>query len=135
MENKELLALAVEAMKKSYSPYSNCSVGAALLCENGKVYTGANIENAAFSPTVCAERVAFFKAISEGEKAFSKIAVVGGKNGILNGIFAPCGVCRQVMREFCNDDFVIILGESETSYKETTLKELLPFSFSPEDVK
>ena len=135
MENRELLALAVEAMKKSYSPYSNCSVGAALLCENGKVYLGANIENAAFSPTVCAERVAFFKAISEGEKSFSKIAVVGGKNGVVNGIFAPCGVCRQVMREFCNDDFVIILGEGETSYKETALKELLPFSFSPEDVK
>ena len=135
MGNRELLALAVEAMKNSFSPYSNCCVGAALLCENGKVYWGANIENAAFSPTVCAERVAFFKAISEGEKSFSKIAVVGGKNGVINGIFAPCGVCRQVMREFCNDDFPIILGESENSYKETTLKDLLPFSFSPEDVK
>lgn len=135
MDNKELLALAVEAMKKSYSPYSDCKIGASLLCENGKVYTGTNIENAAFSPTVCAERVAFFKAISEGERSFLKIAVVGGKNGIINGIFSPCGVCRQVMREFCTDDFQIILGESENSYKETTLKELLPFSFSPEDVK
>ncbi len=135
MNNNELLPLAVEAMKKSYSPYSDCKVGAALLCENGKVYTGTNIENAAFSPTVCAERVAFFKAISEGEKAFSKIAVVGGKNGVINGIFAPCGVCRQVMREFCSDDFQIVLGESETSFKEVTLKELLPLSFSPKDVK
>ena len=135
MENKELLALAVEAMKKSYSPYSNCSVGAALLCENGKVYLGVNIENAAFSPTVCAERVAIFKAISEGEKNFSKIAVVGGKNGVINGIFAPCGVCRQVMREFCNDDFQIILGESTTEFTVATLNELLPFSFSPKDVK
>ncbi len=135
MENIELLQLAIKAMGSSYSPYSGCKVGAALLCENGKVFTGANIENAAFSPTVCAERVAFFKAISEGEKSFSKIAVVGGKNGVINGIFAPCGVCRQVMREFCNDDFQIILGESATEFTVAALKELLPFSFSPEDVK
>ncbi len=135
MDNKKLLALAVQAMKKSYSPYSNCKVGAALLCENGKVYLGANIENAAFSPTVCAERVAFFKAISEGETKFSKIAVTGGKSGDISGIFAPCGVCRQVMREFCSDDFEIILGESAETYKLTTLKELLPYSFSSEDVK
>ena len=92
MDNKELLKLAISAMENSYSPYSDCKVGAALLTENGKVYTGTNIENAAFSPTVCAERVAFFKAISEGERHFSKIAVVGGKNGNINGIFAPCGV-------------------------------------------
>lgn len=135
MENKELLALAVRAMEKSYSPYSACKVGAALLCENGNVYTGTNIENAAFSPTVCAERVAFFKAISEGEKMFSRIAVVGGKDGDIAGVFAPCGVCRQVMREFCTDDFQIILGKSETDFSVTTLKALLPFSFSPEDVK
>ncbi len=135
MENKELLAFAVQAMEKSYSPYSDCKVGAALLTENGKVYTGTNIENAAFSPTVCAERVAFFKAISEGEKNFSKIAVVGGKNGEINGIFAPCGVCRQVMREFCDDNFTIILGKSETDFEVTSLKDLLPLSFSPKDVK
>lgn len=135
MENIELLQLAIKAMENSYSPYSNCKVGAALLCENGKVFTGTNIENAAFSPTVCAERVAIFKAISEGEKNLSKIAVVGGKNGVINGIFAPCGVCRQVMREFCNDDFQIILGESTTKFTVATLNELLPFSFSPKDVK
>ena len=135
MENIELLQLAIKAMENSYSPYSNCKVGAALLCENGKVFTGTNIENAAFSPTICAERVAIFKAISEGEKNFSKIAVVGGKNGVINGIFAPCGVCRQVMREFCNDDFQIILGESTTEFTVATLNELLPFSFSPKDVK
>jgi cytidine deaminase len=135
MENKELLSLAINAMEHSYSPYSNCKVGAALLCKKGKVYTGTNIENAAFSPTVCAERVALFKAISEGEKDFLKIAVVGGKNGVINGIFAPCGVCRQVMREFCNDDFQIILGESKDTFKVTTLKELLPLSFSSKDVK
>ncbi len=135
MTDKELLSLAVDAMKKSYSPYSNCKVGAALLCKNGKVFTGTNIENAAFSPTVCAERVAVFKAVSEGETEFSKIAVVGGKDGEINGIFAPCGVCRQVMREFCDDDFTMILGESENDFKKVTLKELLPLSFSPDNVR
>ena len=135
MTDKELLATAVGALKNSYSPYSSCKVGAALLCKNGKVFTGVNIENAAFSPTICAERVAIFKAISEGEKCFSKIAVVGGKNGKINGIFAPCGVCRQVLREFCNDDFQIILGESEEAYKIVTLKDLLPLSFSPDNVR
>ena len=135
MTDKELLTLAIEAMENSYSPYSGCKVGAALLTDSGKVYTGTNIENAAFSPTICAERVAIFKAISEGEKTFSAIAIVGGKDGIINGIFAPCGVCRQVMREFCSDDFTIIMGISETEYKKATLGELLPLSFSPEDVK
>lgn len=135
MTDKELYGLAVKAMGNSYSPYSDCKVGAALLCKNGKVYTGTNIENAAFGPTVCAERVAIFKAVSEGEKEFSKIAVVGGKCGIINGIFAPCGVCRQVVREFCKDDFEILLGETADSYKTVTLKELLPLSFSPVNVK
>lgn len=135
MNNNELYALAVEAMNNSYSPYSDCKVGAALLCKNGKMYTGTNIENASFTPTVCAERVAFFKAVSDGEREFSKIAVAGGKNGNINGIFAPCGVCRQVMREFCDDTFEIILGETADSFKLTTLKELLPISFSPKDVK
>lgn len=135
MTDKELLSLAVNAMKKSYSPYSNCKVGAALLCKNGKVFTGTNIENASFSPTVCAERVAVFKAVSEGETEFSGIAVVGGKDGEINGIFAPCGVCRQVLREFCDDDFPIILGESENDFKKVTLKELLPLSFSPDNVR
>ena len=135
MTDKELFSLAVNAMKKSYSPYSNCKVGAALLCKNGKVFTGTNIENASFSPTVCAERVAVFKAVSEGETEFSEIAVVGGKDGKINGIFAPCGVCRQVLREFCDDDFPIILGESENEFKKVTLKELLPLSFSPDNVR
>ncbi len=135
MTDKELYELAIKAMEKSYSPYSDCKVGAALLCKNGKVFTGTNIENAAFGPTVCAERVAVFKAVSEGEKEFSKIAVVGGKGGVINGIFAPCGVCRQVLREFCNDDFTILLGETEESFKTVTLKDLLPLSFSPKNVK
>ena len=135
MTDKELYELAKKAMENSYSPYSDCKVGAALLCENGKVFTGTNIENAAFGPTVCAERVAIFKAVSEGEKEFSKIAVVGGKGGVINGIFAPCGVCRQVLREFCDDDFEILLGETEDSFKKVTLKDLFPLSFSPENVK
>ena len=135
MTDKELYNSAIKAMEHSYSPYSECKVGAALLCKNGKVFTGTNIENAAFGPTVCAERVAVFKAVSEGEKDFSKIAVVGGKNGVINGIFAPCGVCRQVLREFCEDDFEILLGETEDSFKTVTLKELLPLSFSPDDVR
>ena len=135
MTDKELYASAKEAMNYSYSPYSDCKVGAALLCKNGKVFTGTHIENAAFGPTVCAERVAVFKAVSEGEREFSKIAVVGGKGGIINGIFAPCGVCRQVLREFCQDDFEILLGEREDSFKKVTLKDLLPLSFSPENVK
>lgn len=135
MTDKELLLSAIKAMEKSYSPYSSCKVGAALLCKNGRVFTGANIENAAFSPTICAERVAIFKAVNEGERDFLKIAVAGGKNGIINGIFAPCGVCRQVMREFCDDDFQIIMGENEEDYKVVTLKDLLPFSFSPDNVR
>ncbi len=135
MTDRELLSSAVKAMENSYSPYSGCKVGASLLTDSGKVYTGTNIENAAFGPTVCAERVAIFKAISEGERNFTKIAVVGGKDGIINGIFAPCGVCRQVMREFCSDDFTVIMGTSETEYKTLTLADLLPLSFSPEDVK
>lgn len=134
MTNKELYLQAVKAMENSYSPYSGCKVGAALLTASGKVFIGTNIENAAFSPTVCAERVAVFKAISEGEKNFLKIAVAGGKNGEVNGIFAPCGVCRQVLREFCNDDFQLLLGETPESFKTVTLKDLLPLSFSPENV-
>ena len=135
MTDKELLLTAIKAMEKSYSPYSSCKVGAALLCKNGKVFTGSNIENAAFSPTICAERVAIFKAVNEGERDFLKIAVAGGKNGIINGIFSPCGVCRQVMREFCDDGFQIIMGENEEEYRVVTLKDLLPFSFSPDNVR
>ena len=134
MDDKELYLEAVNAMEYSYSPYSECRVGAALLAKSGKVFKGTNIENAAFGPTVCAERVAVFKAISEGEREFLKIAVVGGKNGEINGIFAPCGVCRQVLREFCKDDFEILLGETREEFKKVTLKDLLPLSFSPENV-
>lgn len=132
MTDTELVLKAIDAMKNSYSPYSNFKVGASLLTESGKVYTGCNIENVAFGPTVCAERVAFFKAISEGEKNFSKIAVVGGKDGIISSATPPCGVCRQVMREFCNDNFEILIVRENANYEKVLLKDLLPHSFKPE---
>ena len=132
MTDNELILKAIESMKNSYSPYSNFKVGAALLTESGKVYTGCNIENVAFGPSICAERVAFFKAISEGEKNFSKIAVVGGKDGIISSSTPPCGVCRQVMREFCNDDFEILIVRENGNYDKVLLKDLLPNSFKPE---
>lgn len=130
MTDNELCALAVNALGKSYSPYSGYRVGAALMCADGTVYTGCNIENAAYSPSVCAERVAFFKAVSDGRHDFIKIAVAGGKDGIVNGVFPPCGVCRQVMREFCGNDFEILLVKSQTEFQKTILSELLPLSFS-----
>ena len=134
MTDKELVLLAIEAMKNSYSPYSNYKVGAALLTKDNKVYKGCNIENVAFGPTVCAERVAFLKALSDGEREFSKIAVVGGKNGEVTGAFPPCGVCRQVMREFCSDDFEILIVKENNSFDKVLLKDLLPYSFKPENV-
>ena len=132
MTDKELVLKAIDAMKNSYSPYSDFKVGAALLTENGKIFNGCNIENVAFGPSICAERVAFFKAISEGEKNFSKIAVVGGKDGIISSSTPPCGVCRQVMREFCSDDFEILIVKENENYDKVLLKDLLPHSFKPE---
>lgn len=132
MTENELVLKAIEAMQNSYSPYSDFKVGAALLTESGDVYTGCNIENVAFGPSVCAERVAFFKAISEGEKNFSKIAVVGGKAGKITSPTPPCGVCRQVMREFCDDDFEILIVSENNKYDKALLKDLLPQSFKPE---
>lgn len=131
--NKELSRRALDAMNKSYSPYSGFTVGAALLTKSGKVYTGANIENASFTPTVCAERVAIFSAVHEGEREFEAIAVCGGKAGNVQSICAPCGVCRQVMSEFCTHDFrVLLVKDAEGNCEETTLGELLPYSFSLE---
>ena len=134
MTDKELIEKAKEAAKNAYVPYSGYTVGAALLTKDGKVYLGCNIENAAYGPTNCAERTAFFKAVSEGEREFSKIAIVGGKNLHFKDYFAPCGVCRQVMREFCDDSFVILLGENNDEYKSFTLSELLPLSFSKSNI-
>ena len=128
-----LAELAQEARKKSYSPYSHFCVGAALLCKNGKIYTGCNIENAAYTPTNCAERTAIFKAVSEGEREFEAMAIVGGKAEEKGGFCAPCGVCRQVIAEFCGDDFKIILGNEE-EFGVHTLGSLLPFSFTKKDL-
>ncbi len=131
---KELVKKALEAQKFSYSPYSNFQVGAALLTKSGKIYTGCNIENAAYSPTNCAERTAFFKAVSEGETKFEAIAIVGSPKDVKEDereYCAPCGVCRQVMAEFCNiKDFKVILGKSEDDYKIYTLEEVLPLAFT-----
>ena len=130
MSPQELVKHAEEAMKLAYTPYSGFQVGAALLTKDGKVFTGCNIENASYSPTNCAERTAFFKAISEGHREFSAIAVVGGQNGVIEGICPPCGVCRQVMSEFCSSDFLIHLGGKDGEVKTLTLNELLPLRFS-----
>lgn len=124
----ELCKLAMEAMAHAYAPYSGFKVGAALLCADGTVYQGCNIENAAYSPTNCAERTAFFKAVYDGHRDFTAIAVCGGKDGVIAGTFPPCGVCRQVMREFCGDDFLIYLVKS-SGYEAVTLSQLLPFGF------
>lgn len=134
INEKLLIGKAFEAQNFSYSPYSNFNVGAALLGTNGKIYTGCNIENASFTPTNCAERTAFFTAVAEGQKEFLAIAIVGNKHGtkIGNGDFcAPCGVCRQVMAEFCDPKtFKIYLAKSKDEYKEYTLEELLPLGFT-----
>lgn len=129
MTNRELIKSAILAMQNAYAPYSGFKVGAALLTAGNDIYTGCNVENAAYSPTNCAERTAFFKAISEGERAFIKIAIVGGKNGIIKDYVPPCGVCRQVIREFCDYNFIIIVAKSENDYKEYRLIDLLPESF------
>lgn len=130
MTKEELARKAVEAMGHAYAPYSGYLVGAALLTADGTVYQGCNIENASFTPTVCAERTAFFKAIYDGKRGFRAIAVVGGKGGTVTGFFPPCGVCRQVMREFCRDDFEVYLVGKDNEIKALTLKDILPYSFS-----
>lgn len=128
---KSLIEAALSARQASYSPYSNYQVGAALLTEGGTIYTGCNIENAAYSPTNCAERTAFFKAVSEGERKFRAIAIVGGaKDKDIDNYAYPCGVCRQVMVEFCEpNNFWVITAKSVTDYKVKTLGELLPDGF------
>mgnify|MGYP006352056751 FL=1 len=129
---EKLIDTAIEQLKFSYTPYSNFKVGAALLTKSGKIYTGCNIENASYTPTNCAERTAFFKAVSEGVRDFQAICIVGGKNGKLTGYTAPCGVCRQVMMEFCNPKtFQIILAVDKERYEIYTLEELMPLGFGP----
>ena len=129
---EKLIDPAMAQLKFSYTPYSNFKVGAALLTKSGKIYTGCNIENASYTPTNCAERTAFFKAVSEGVRDFQAICIVGGKNGKLTEYTAPCGVCRQVMMEFCNPKtFQIILAVDKERYEIYTLEELMPLGFGP----
>ena len=130
MTPEKLMEMAVEAMSHSYSPSSGFKVGAAVLCADGTVYQGCNIENAAFGPSICAERTAMFKALYDGHRDFTAIAVCGGKDGVLTGFFPPCGVCRQVMREFCEDDFIIYMVGPNGTCEKKTLAEILPCSFS-----
>lgn len=136
MNDQELVARALHARKQAYTPYSHWAVGAALLTEDGTVYEGCNIENAAYTPTNCAERTAFFKAVSEGERAFAAIAIVGGyENTEPEQVCAPCGVCRQVMMEFCDPQkFRIVLGTKDGVAETYTLAELLPCGFGSENL-
>ncbi len=136
MDKKQLVHEALLAREFAYIPYSNFAVGAALLAKNGKIYRGCNIENASHTPTNCAERTAFFTAVSEGTCDFEAIAVVGGPAGRPPVDFCfPCGVCRQVMMEFCKKDFKIIIGKSEDDYEEYTLEEIFPHGFSGADLE
>ena len=136
MTPEELIQLAKEARAHSYTPYSGFAVGAALLCADGTVYQGCNIENAAFGPTVCAERVAVFKAVYDGHRDFAAIAIAGGRAGEeVSGLFPPCGVCRQVLREFCDLDFPLYLAKENNEFETHTLGEMLPYSFSNCDMK
>lgn len=132
MNKEELIQTAINELKNAYAPYSHFHVAAALLCRDGSVYKGVNIENSSYTPTICAERTAFFKAVSEGKREFETIVICGGMEGRMDDFCYPCGVCRQVMQEFCDPDkFLIILPNSLESYKEYLLKELLPHGFGP----
>lgn len=137
MTNKDLILEAKKARKHAYTPYSHFQVGAALLTKNGKIYHGCNIENAAYTPTNCAERTAFFKAVYDGEREFEKIAIVGGAEGSeADELCAPCGVCRQVMMEFCDpDEFKIVLVNGKNECVELSLREIFPYGFGPENLK
>lgn len=129
---KELIEQAFDAMNYAYTPYSHFKVGAALLAKNGEIYQGCNVENAAYTPSNCAERTAFFKAVSAGVKEFEGICIVGGREGDVRKFTAPCGVCRQVMMEFCDPkQFQIILATDTENYKIFKLVELLPVGFGP----
>lgn len=129
---REMIRKAEGMLARSYTPYSSFKVGAALLTEEGKIYGGCNIENVAYTPTNCAERTAFFTAVANGEKRFSAIAIVGGRDGVITDYCPPCGVCRQVMMEFCDpEDFRVITARSENEWKICTLAECLPEGFGP----
>ena len=136
MDKKELVKEALAAREFAYTPYSKFNVGAALFCKNGRVFRGCNIESASYTPTNCAERTAFFKAVSEGEREFSAIAIVGGPAGAPPADFCyPCGVCRQVMAEFCGRDFKVYIAKSESEIREYSLDEIIPCAFTQEDLR
>ena len=134
MKPEKLIELAKEAMTHAYAPYSGFHVGAALLCADGSVYQGCNIENAAYGPSNCAERTAMFKAVYDGHRDFTAMAICGGPGGVIQSPCAPCGVCRQVLREFCEDDFLIYLPDAAGGYETLTLGHLLPKSFSAKNL-
>lgn len=122
-------------LERSYAPYSHFHVGAALLGADGRIYPGCNVENAAYGPSNCAERTAFFSAVSQGQRTFEAICIVGGPEGVVQDYCPPCGVCRQVMAEFCDpESFWIILAKSREDYRVFTLKELLPMGFGPDSI-
>ena len=134
MTDRELLQCAIEAREMAYAPYSGFRVGAALVGKSGKIYQGCNVENAAYSPTNCAERTAIFKAVSEGEREFVSIAIVGGMDETIADFCAPCGVCRQVLAEFCDPDFRVVLGTPEKA-QAFAFKDLLPYGFGKNDLE
>ena len=129
MTPEKLVSMALDAMQHAYAPYSGYKVGAALLCKDGSVVCGANIENAAYGPSNCAERTAIFTAVFEGKRDFAAITVVGGKDGVASDYFPPCGVCRQVMLEFCEPDFKIYMGKQDGTYQEILLRDFMPYGF------
>lgn len=129
MTPEKLVSMALDGMQHAYAPYSGYKVGAALLCKDGSVVCGANIENAAYGPSNCAERTAIFTAVFEGKRDFAAIAVVGGKDGVASDYFPPCGVCRQVMLEFCEPDFKIYMGKQDGTYQEILLRDFMPYGF------
>ena len=134
MTDRELLQCAIEAREMAYAPYSGFRVGAALVGKSGKIYKGCNVENAAYSPTNCAERTAIFKAVSEGEREFTAIAIVGGMDATIADFCAPCGVCRQVLAEFCGPDFRVVLGTPDKP-QVFAFKDILPYGFGKNDLE
>lgn len=135
MSLKDQIKMAMDNISKAYTPYSNFKVTSVLVGKSGKLYTGVNIENAAFTPGICAERTAFSKAVSEGEKEFDRIIIMGGKEGKIEDFTPPCGVCRQVMMEFCDPKtFEVVLAINEENYKVYTLEEILPLGFGPSNL-
>lgn len=136
IDAEALVQAALDARRNAYAPYSHYAVGASLLTEEGEIFSGCNIENASYGAANCAERTAFFRAVSLGKRKFRAIAVAGGMEGEQPVEYAyPCGICRQVMREFCGDDFKIIVARSENDFREYRLDEILPFGFGGDSIR